>query len=228
MEIVMDPSVAQQDFLCMGNTGTPDWHWDLGGITYHFLGRSIDYVLEGTVGLAVEHAHSLGECRSAPVANQCMSRHPRFSWYDTHIRDHEVVNIPWQEFVGGGGIGRPPDGTFYGAQRMQRSRAVVVTLLTHREIHFSDPSRRICSDDPFVGGYSDATVDMTILIGGSPICRGTALGHHIHGCVGASSSDQWTTGGHGATWWCTVVCGTTLRSRSALHHIESTRGVTDS
>jgi len=104
---------------------------------------------------------------------------------------------------------------------------VVVTLLTHREIHFSDPSRRICNDDPFVGGNRDVTMDMPIPIGGSPICRGTALGHHIHRCVGASSSDQWTTGGHGATWGCTVVWGTALGSRSALHHIESTRGVTN-
>ena len=55
MEIVMDPSVAQQEFLCMGNTGTPDWHWDPGGITYRFPGRSADYVLESTVGLVVEH-----------------------------------------------------------------------------------------------------------------------------------------------------------------------------
>ena len=166
-----------------------------------------------------------------------MSRLPRLSWYDTYTWGEKVTNIPWQELAGGGGTGRPLDGTLYGAkdssplcgaQRTQRSRAVVVALLTHREIHFSDPSRRICSDDPFVGGYSDVTVDMTIPIGGSPICRGTALGHHIHGCVGASSSDQWTTGGHGATWWCTVVCGTALWSRSALHHIESTRGVTDS
>ena len=56
MMIVVDPSVVQQEFPGAGNTGTPDWHWDLGGITYHFPGRSVDYVLEGTVGLAVEHA----------------------------------------------------------------------------------------------------------------------------------------------------------------------------
>ena len=69
MEMVVDPGVVQQEFLGAGNTGTPDWHWDLGGTTCCFPGRSVDYVLEGTVGLAVEHAHSLGEFRSAPVAN---------------------------------------------------------------------------------------------------------------------------------------------------------------
>ena len=188
MEMVMDPSVVQQEFLGVGHTGTPDWHWDPGGITYRFPGRSVDYVLEGTVGLAVEHAHSLGGFRSAPVANQFMGRLPRLSWYDTYTRGHRVVNIPWQELVGGGGIGRPPDGTLYGAkdssplcgaQRTQQSRAVVVTLLTHREIHFSDPLRSIWGDDPFVGRYSDATVETMIPIGGSPTCRGTALGHHI-------------------------------------------------
>ena len=56
---------------------------------------------------------------------------------------------------------------------------MVVTLLTHREIQFSDPSRRIWSDDPFVDRYSDVTKDMMIPIGGSPTCRGTTLGHHI-------------------------------------------------
>ena len=60
MEMVVDPSVVQQEFLGAGNTRTPNWHWDLGGITYHFPGRSVDYVLEDTVGLAVEHAHPLG------------------------------------------------------------------------------------------------------------------------------------------------------------------------
>ena len=104
---------------------------------------------------------------------------------------------------------------------------MVVTLLTHREIHFSDPSRRIWSDDPFVGGYSDATVEMMIPIGGSPTCRGTALGHHIQGCVGASSIEQRTASGHGVAWCTTVVCGTALWSRSVLHHIESTQGETN-
>ena len=60
MMIVVDPSVVQQEFPGVGNTGTPDWHWDLGGTTCRFPGRSVDYVLEGTVGLAVEHAHLLG------------------------------------------------------------------------------------------------------------------------------------------------------------------------
>ena len=144
--------------------------------------------MEGTVGLAVEHAHLLGEFRSAPVANQFMGRLPRLSWYNICTRGHRVINIPWQELVEGGGIGRPPDGALYGtkdssplcgAQRSQRSRAVVVSLLTHREIHFSDPSGRVWSDDPFVGRYSDAIVEVMIPIGSGPTCRDTTLGHHI-------------------------------------------------
>ena len=99
---------------------------------------------------------------------------------------------------------------------------MVVTLLTHWEIHFSDPLRRIWSDVPFVGRYSDATVETMIPIGGSPTGKGIALGHHIQGCVGASSIEQWTAGGHGVAWWCTVVCGTALWSRSVLHRIEDT------
>ena len=74
-----------------------------------------------------------------------------------------------------------------GAQKMQRNKAVVASLLTHREIHFSDPSQRIWSEDPFIGGYSDAMVEVMILIGCGPTRRDTALGHHIQGCVGASS-----------------------------------------
>ena len=104
---------------------------------------------------------------------------------------------------------------------------MVVTQLTHREIHFSDPSRRVWSADPFIGWYIDAMMEMMIPIGGSPTCRAIALVHHIQGCVGASSIEKWTTGGHGVAWWCTVVCGTALWSRGVLHHIESTQGVTD-
>lgn len=44
--------------------------------------------------------------------------------------------------------------------------------------------------------------------------------------MGASSVEQWTTGGHGGAWWCTVVCGIALWSRSVLHHIEYTQGLT--
>ena len=140
----------------------------------------VDYVLEGIVGLAVEHAHLLGEFRSAPVANQFMDRLPRLSWYDTCTRGHRVISIPWQKLVEGGGIGRPPDGALYGAKdssplcgahRSQRSEEVVVSLLTHREIHFFDPSARVWSDDPFVGRYSDAIVEMMILTKGGPTCR---------------------------------------------------------
>ena len=76
----------------------------------------------------------------------------------------------------------------------------MVSLLPHREIHFSDPSGRVWSDDPFVDGYSDATTEMMIPIGGGPTCRDTTLGHHIQGCVGASSIEQWTTGGQRVAW----------------------------
>ena len=116
MEIVVDLGVVQQEFPSVGSTETPDQHWDLGGNTYCFLGRSVDYVLEGTVGLAVEHAHLLGDFRSASMANQFMGRPPGLSWYDTCTQGHRVINILWQELVGGGGIGRPPVGALYGAK----------------------------------------------------------------------------------------------------------------
>lgn len=69
-------------------------------------------------------------------------------------------------------------------------RGVVASLLTHREIHFSDPLRRIWSEDPFISGYSDATVEVMIPIRCVPTHRDTTLGHHIQGCVGASIIEQ--------------------------------------
>lgn len=68
------------------------------------------------VNLAVEHEHSLGESRSTLVADQFMDRFFWFSWYGICTRDHRVINILWQEFIGGGGIGRPPDSDLYGAR----------------------------------------------------------------------------------------------------------------
>ena len=103
---------------------------------------------------------------------------------------------------------------------------MVVSLLKHREIHFSDPSGRVWSDDPFIDGYSDATVEVMISIGGGPTCRDTTLGHHIQGCVGASSIEHWSTGEHGDAWWCVVVCWMALQSGSASHRSEYMRGVT--
>ena len=103
---------------------------------------------------------------------------------------------------------------------------MVASLLTHRDIHFLDPSGGIWSEDPFIDGYSDAMVEVMILIRCGLTHRYTTLGHHIQGSVGASSIEQWTTGGHGDAWWCTIVCWIALWCKSALHHIEYTRGVT--
>ena len=56
--------------------------------------------------------------------------------------------------------------------------------------------------------------------------RYIALGHHIQGCVGASSVEKLSTGGHGDACWCVVVCCTALQSGSASHRNEYMRGVT--
>ena len=66
-----------------------------------------------------------------------------------------------------------------GAQRTQRSSVVVAARLTHREIHFLDPSGGIWSEDPFIGGYSDVMVEVMILIRCGLTRRDIALGHHI-------------------------------------------------
>ena len=48
MEMVVDPGGAQQEFPITGDAGILNWHWDLGGTTYHFPGIPIDYNLEGS------------------------------------------------------------------------------------------------------------------------------------------------------------------------------------
>ena len=167
---------------------------------------TVDYDLEGIVDLAVERTPSLREFQLAPVANQFMDRLLGLTWYDVSTQDHGVISTLWQEFVGGGGIGKPPDGALYGvgdssllcgAHRTKRSNAGVASLLTHREIHFSDPSGRIWSEDPFTGGYDDVMMEVMIPVRCGPVHRDTTLGHLIRGWVGASSVEHWSANGHG-------------------------------
>lgn len=77
---------------------------------------SVEYNRDGAVDLAVEHAHSLGESWSTQVVDQFMDRLFWLSWYGICMRDHWVINILWQEFVGEGGIGGPLDGALHGAR----------------------------------------------------------------------------------------------------------------
>ena len=93
MEMVVDLGVAQQELLGTRDTESPNWCWDPGGTTYHFPGMPVDNDLDGIVDLAVEHAHSLGEFRSAPVAKQFMDKLLELSWYDVCTRGHKVINI---------------------------------------------------------------------------------------------------------------------------------------
>jgi len=103
---------------------------------------------------------------------------------------------------------------------------VVASLLAPREIHFLGPSRRIWRGGPLIGRFGDATVEVMIPVGCEPTRRDTALGHHIQGCVGSSSVEQWSTGGHGDAWWCVVVCWIVLQSGNASQCSEYMQGVT--
>ena len=49
MEMVVDPSVGQQEFPGIEDARIPDWHWDLGGTTNHFPGIPVDYDMDGIV-----------------------------------------------------------------------------------------------------------------------------------------------------------------------------------
>lgn len=143
-----------------------------------------------------------------------------------------MINVPWEEFVKGGGIGRLPDSSLYGVGnsshlcRAPRSRAVVASLLVPREIHFLGPLGRIWRVDPLIGEDGDATVEVMILVGCRSTHMDTTLGHHIEGWVGAFSVELWFTDGHEGTWGCVIVCWTALWSESASHHIEYVWGVT--
>jgi len=88
MEMVVDVGGAQQEFPSTRDAGSLDWHWDLGGTTYHFPCMPVDYNRDGAVDLAIEHAHSLGESGSAPVVDQLMDRLFWFSWCGICTRDH--------------------------------------------------------------------------------------------------------------------------------------------
>ena len=60
MEMAVNPGGAQQEFLGTRDVGSPDWHWDLGGTTYHFPCMSIDYNWDGAIDLKIEYALLLG------------------------------------------------------------------------------------------------------------------------------------------------------------------------
>jgi len=115
-KMVVDPSGAQHEFPSTGDAGSPYWHWDPRKTTYHFPSISVDYNLEGIIDLAIKHAPPLGEFRLAPMANQLLGKLLGLSWYDNCTRGLRTISILWQEFVGGGGIGRPPHSALYGAR----------------------------------------------------------------------------------------------------------------
>ena len=84
-----------------------------------------------------------------------------------------MINICWQEFGRGWGIGRPPNSALYGARdsshlcgarRTWRSRSRLASLLVPRENQFLGPSRRIWKGDPFIGEYGDAAVEVMVSI----------------------------------------------------------------
>ena len=95
MEMVMDLGGAHQEFPSTGDVGSPDWHWDPRGTTYHFPCIPIDYDLEGIFDLPVERAPPLGEFQSAPVANQFMDRLLGLPFYDDCTQDHRMISILW-------------------------------------------------------------------------------------------------------------------------------------
>jgi len=199
MEMVVVQHEAQQELSYIGDTGSPDWHWYLGGTTYHSPDILVDCNCGGVVGLAVEHTHLLGDFWSIPTTNQFVGKLRGFSWYDSCAWDHTTIIVLWQEFVGGGGTDRIPDSALYGAGdfshlcgawRTWRSRAVVALLLVPREVHFLGPSRRIWMKDPLFGEHSNVMVEVMIQVRCKSMHMDTTLGHHIQGWVGASSMEQ--------------------------------------
>jgi len=69
MLMVVDRHEAQHELSCIGDTGSPNWHWDPSGTTYHSPDMLIYCDHGGVVGLVVEHTHLLWEFWPVPTTN---------------------------------------------------------------------------------------------------------------------------------------------------------------
>ena len=103
---------------------------------------------------------------------------------------------------------------------------MVASLLIPREIDFLGPSRRIWRGDPFIGGYYDVKVEVTMTFGCGLTHIVSAFGHHIQGWVGAYSSEQWPIEEHRDAWLFIVACwGAFWSRRRDSHRTKYTQGV---
>jgi len=93
MDMAVEQHEAQQELSCIGDIGSPDWHWDPSGTTYHSLDIPVDCDRGGVVGLVVEHTHSLEDFWPEPATNQFVGRLLVLSWFDSCAWDHTTIII---------------------------------------------------------------------------------------------------------------------------------------
>jgi len=114
MEIIIVWSKAQWELLETKGTGGPGWHWDPGGAAYPIPDMRDGYGIDEVVDPVTEHIHSLGEFHSALEDKRFVSRLHRLYWHVGCAWGRKMISTLWQELVGGGGMGRPPDRALYG------------------------------------------------------------------------------------------------------------------
>lgn len=125
-----------------------------------------------------------------------------------------MISILWQEFVRGGGIGKPPDSALIGARdslqlvgtrQSLRSSTVVASPLVHIGILLLCVSGRIWRQGPCIKGYGDTKMEVAIPVGCRSTCTTSILDPDIQWRVGACTAEQWVAGEHADTWRCVVV-----------------------
>lgn len=133
IDMVVVKSETQQEPPDIGDTRGPGWHWDRGGASYYILETWDDdcwdpggithhiiyLTIEGIGELmdkVTKHPHTF---RSLLVLvtdwiDSGEWRLHKFFGHVGYVGSHKMISILQQEFVRGGGIGKPPNRELYG------------------------------------------------------------------------------------------------------------------
>jgi len=110
--------VQQGPWVTRGAQGL-DCCWDLSGIPHHIM-ESIGDGSSCVMDLVVGHTHTFKpplESHTTLVIG-CIDRGANklceMFWHVGCVWDHRIINILWQDLVGGGSIDKPPDRALYG------------------------------------------------------------------------------------------------------------------
>jgi len=128
-------------------------------------------------------------------------RFHELSWHVWGTCFYRMISLLWQELVGGGGIGKPPDRVLYGdsslslvywTHELLRIRSVVLFMLACEELcrlGLSRMMRRYNSHHGWINSRV-VTVEIETLIGCEMMPMDSVLDLDIYGCIGICSSAQ--------------------------------------